>query len=66
MNAAGRGTMGHLAIATGNVDRAVYHLGKKKVKFDESTCQYDDEGHLKFIYLADEIGGFAVHLTLKK
>ncbi len=62
MHMQGRGTMGHLAIGTYSVDRAVYHLGKKGVEFDESTFQYDNNGHLKFAYLKDEIGGFAVHL----
>ncbi|MBE5843866.1 MAG: bifunctional 4-hydroxy-2-oxoglutarate aldolase/2-dehydro-3-deoxy-phosphogluconate aldolase [Butyrivibrio sp.] len=62
MHMQGRGTMGHLAIGTHSVDRAVYHLGKKGVEFDESTYQYDQNGHLKFAYLKDEIGGFAVHL----
>ena len=65
MKSMGRGTMGHIAIGTNNVDRAVYHLGKKGVRFDESTSKYDANGHLKFIYLQDEIGGFAVHLIKK-
>ncbi len=65
MKGKGRGTMGHLAIGTSNVDRAVYHLGKKGVTFDESTATYNSDGSMKFIYLQDEIGGFAVHLIQK-
>ena len=63
MKAPGRGTMGHVAIATPSVDRAVYHLTRRGAKFDESSAQYDKDGSLKFIYIADEIAGFAYHLV---
>ena len=59
----GPGTNGHIAIETTNVDRAVYHLERRGVKFDYSTATYDDKGAMKFIYLADEINGFAYHLV---
>ena len=60
------GTHGHIAVATGNVKRAVYQLERKGVKFDMSTATYDEDGRMKFVYLADEIGGFKVHLVEKK
>ncbi len=63
MKAPGRGTMGHVAIATPSVDRAVYHLTRRGAKFDESSALYDKDGSLKFIYIADEIAGFAYHLV---
>ena len=63
MNSKGRGTHGHIAIQTNNVDRAVYHLERRGVKFDYDTATYDANGAMKFIYLADEIGGFAYHLV---
>ncbi len=63
MKSVGRGTHGHIAVGTNNVDRAVYHLGRQGVKFDESSFSFDAEGHLKVAYLADDFGGFAVHLT---
>ena len=63
MMAKGPGTNGHIAIQTNNVDRAVYHLELRGVKFDYSTATYDDKGNMKFIYLADEINGFAYHLV---
>ena len=62
MNTMGRGTHGHIAIATNSVDRAVYHLSRRGVKFDDSTARYEANGAMKFIYLADEIDGFAYHL----
>lgn len=63
MNFNGRGTMGHVAVKTSNVERAVYHLTRRGVKFDESTARRDKNGNLTFIYLADEIAGFAYHLV---
>lgn len=63
MMAKGPGTNGHIGIQTNNVDRAVYHLERRGVKFDYSTATYDDKGNMKFIYLADEINGFAYHLV---
>ena len=63
MKSQGRGTHGHIAIGTNNVDRAVYHLGKQGVKFDESSFSFDADNHLKVAYLAEEFGGFAVHLV---
>lgn len=63
MKAPGRGTSGHIAIGTPNIDRAVYHLTRRGAKFDMDTALYDADGSLKFIYIADEIGGFAYHLV---
>jgi len=57
------GKNGHIAIGTNSVDRAVYHLGRRGVEFDESTRKTDDKGVTKAIYLKGEIGGFAVHLV---
>jgi len=57
------GTSGHIAIGTNNVDRAMYHLGKAGIRFNESTLKRDDKGIAKVVYLQDEIGGFAVHLV---
>lgn len=63
MNAPGRGTMGHIAIGTNSVDRAVFSLGRKGVKFDMSSAKYSSDGSLEFIYIADEVCGFAIHLV---
>lgn len=63
MNEGGRGTMGHIAIKTSNVERAIYHLTRRGFRFDESTARVDKNGNRTFIYLADEIAGFAYHLV---
>lgn len=59
------GTKGHIGIKTNSVDRAVYFLKNKGVKFNEDSFAYDDKGNLKLAYLAEEIGGFAIHLVKK-
>ncbi len=64
MKSMGKGTHGHIAISTNDVDRAIYHIGKNGVTFDESTRTTDEKG-TKFIYLNGEFGGFAIHLIRK-
>ena len=51
------GKNGHIAIGTNHLERAVYHLGRQGVEFDQTTRKP------KAIYLKDEVGGFAVHLV---
>lgn len=63
MKDGGRGTNGHIAIRTNSVDRAVYHLARRGVELDMSTAQYNPDGTMRFIYLKNEIGGFAYHLV---
>ncbi len=65
MKSNGRGTRGHIAVGTNSVLRAKYFLESQGYKFDEDSATYKN-GKLNFIYLQDEIGGFAVHLVNKK
>lgn len=65
MKAPGLGTHGHIAIGTNSVDRAVYHLGRQGVAFEEGSRKTDAKGRTKAIYLKSELGGFAVHLVQK-
>lgn len=58
------GTHGHIAIGTSDCERAMYHLEKKGILFDEETKKYKN-GRLLSIYLKEEIGGFAFHLVEK-
>ena len=62
----GAGTKGHLAVGTASVPRAYAYLKRNGVEFNEETALYDEKGNLKFIYLKEEIGGFAVHLVKNK
>ncbi len=66
MKAPGRGKNGHIAIGANSVDRAIYHLGRRGVEFDESTRKVDAKGRTTVIYLKGEIGGFAIHLVKNK
>ena len=65
MKKPGRGKNGHIAIGTNSVDRAMYHLGRQGVEFDESSISYNDKGQAKNVYLKEEVGGFAVHVMKK-
>lgn len=65
MKRPGRGAMGHLAIATNYLERAMYYLERKGVEWIPETVQYNAKGKPVFIYLKEEIGGFAVHLKQK-
>lgn len=66
MKSMGRGKCGHIAVGTTNVERAIYHLSQRGVKFDEASATFNADGSRKFIYLAEEIGGFGIHLVEKK
>ena len=60
-----RGTHGHIAVATANVERARWHMEQRGFTFDDSTATFTADGRMKFIYLNEEFGGFAIHLLLK-
>ena len=60
----GKGEKGHIAIACNDVDRAIWHLQRRGFQFDESTRTMRGE-KTGFIYLRDQIAGFAVHLIQK-
>lgn len=63
MKGNGPGTGGHIGISTNYLNRAYAFLKRNGVEFKPDTAKYDDNGKLKFIYLDQEIGGYAVHLT---
>ena len=59
-----RGTMGHIAIKTNYVDKAVAYLERQGIELDYDSARYDEKGKMNFIYLKEEFGGFAVHLCM--
>jgi 2-dehydro-3-deoxyphosphogluconate aldolase/(4S)-4-hydroxy-2-oxoglutarate aldolase len=65
MNKPGPGANGHIGFKTNSVERALYHLGRQGVEFDESSYTYDAKGNAKFAYLKGDFGGFAIHLVNK-
>lgn len=64
MKGAGRGAKGHIAIATNSVPRAIAHLESLGVSIDADSIAYKG-GKPTLAYLAEEIGGFAVHIVQK-
>ena len=64
MKKPGRGTHGHIAVKCNNVDRAIFHLGQRGVKFDLDS-KVVKNGKTTAVYMADEIAGFAIHLVQK-
>ena len=64
MKSQGLGSKGHIAIATNSVVRAKNYLEMMGYKFNEESAKFKGD-KLTAIYLADEIGGFAVHLVQK-
>ena len=65
MNTMYLGKNGHIAIGCNDVDRACSYLASKGISFAEDTRKIDDAGKTKFIYLKEEMGGFAFHLVKK-
>ena len=62
MKKPGRGTNGHIAIGCNNVDRAIYHLSQRGVKFDLDSKNIKN-GKTVACYMEGEIAGFAFHLV---
>ena len=56
------GKHGHIGLSANYVPRAYAYLKSLGVKFIESTRKNYDSGAIKFIFLADEICGFSVHI----
>lgn len=59
------GTMGHIAVRTNSIERAIAYFKMRGIGFNEDSRVIDDKGKTKAIYFADEIGGFAFHLLQK-
>lgn len=67
MKEGGRGTLGHLAFYTPNMDSAIEYMKEKGYQVNYDTARYEDDGKtIRLIYLKEEINGFAIHLTTKK
>lgn len=57
------GIHGHIAVSTPNVERAVYYLKKRNVKFDEGSSLFGPDGELGLIRIDEDFDGFEIHLT---
>lgn len=59
------GRLGHIAIRTPQVERAVAYLRTRGVLMNERSAKSDDMGLLA-VYFEQEVAGFALHLLRKK
>ncbi|MEG2875695.1 MAG: bifunctional 4-hydroxy-2-oxoglutarate aldolase/2-dehydro-3-deoxy-phosphogluconate aldolase [Hydrogenoanaerobacterium sp.] len=59
------GDMGHIAIQTNDIDRAVAYFERNGVEIDHSTAVRGSNGELIAIYFKENVGGFALHLRRK-
>jgi 2-dehydro-3-deoxyphosphogluconate aldolase/(4S)-4-hydroxy-2-oxoglutarate aldolase len=66
MKSPGPGKYGHIGIGTVNVVKAAAFLSRMGVEFKTETARTDAKGDWTFVYLKEEIAGFAVHLVQKK
>jgi len=64
MKGSGRGRNGHIAVGCNSILRARAYLEAQGFAFDESSLK-EKNGRPNAIYLAEEIGGFAIHLLQK-
>ncbi len=58
-----RGKHGHIALRTDDVEAAMADLAARGITFQEDTIRRDESGKIRFVYLVQEFGGFAFHLT---
>jgi len=64
MKGPGRGEKGHLAFATNDVARALFHLGRRGIRPIAGT-ELEKDGKTIHVYLDRQIAGFALHLRRK-
>lgn len=64
MKSRGRGEKGHLAIATNDVGRALFYLGRQGISPIAGT-ELEKDGTTIHVYLDRQIAGFAIHLRQK-
>lgn len=61
----GRGAHGHIALGVDDVENAVAYLKTKGFTFDEDSRTYNKDNQCNFIYMNEEVAGFAIHLLLR-
>jgi catechol 2,3-dioxygenase-like lactoylglutathione lyase family enzyme len=66
MKSKGFGKYGHIAFYTENVPLAVKYLEDMGIEFNYQSVKRNVHDEITIIYLEQEIGGFAIHLTSNK
>ena len=59
------GEKGHICFKTNSPERAKAFFEKQGLGIKENSISRNDKGEIKFFYLKDEIGGFALHVVKK-
>lgn len=59
------GECGHIGILTNSVERAMFYLEMKGIEFNKESIKYNEDGTIKRVYLKNEYGGFAFHVSRK-
>lgn len=59
------GKMGHIAIGTNYIQRAIAYMENLGVEFDMETAKYDAKGNMVAVYVKGEVAGYAIHLVQK-
>lgn len=56
------GVNGHLSVTANSIDRACRYLKLQGIQLMEDTIKYDEQGKIRFAYIENQVGGFAIHL----
>lgn len=59
------GTHGHIGFKVNSPARAKAFFESRGLSVIEESISYDSSGEMKFFYLKDEVGGFALHVVKK-
>lgn len=59
------GTHGHIGFKVNSGERAKAYFESMGLPIIEESISYDAKGQIKFFYLKDEVGGFALHIIRK-
>lgn len=59
------GSNGHIGFKTNSPERAKAFFEKQGFMIREDSIAYDKDGSMKFFYIEEEIGGFALHVVRK-
>ncbi len=63
MSGGGRGKHGHVGVGTNCIYRAMDYFKDRGYEMNMNTARYDKEGDINFIYIDQDICGFAFHLN---
>lgn len=63
MKGCGRGSRGHIAFSTADMDGAIAWLRARGIGFHEETAERNEDGSYGAVYIRPEVCGFTIHLV---